>query len=183
VIRDGCDGRGVSFGQIVGLIVSIGHIGKIDDFTIKPMEQHSFLVTGFSRHTSSSLSSDITTVLSATEAGRTHKGATRTRPQPGKAIPAQALVLQGSEPSCSDNDGGFSDSDPDFSSDDDRCWSKYGQSLSTRVNLPWDPVQEQRLLAWRKEGKPWKWIIDQFKGSRTEHAIRQRVSIVKNGGK
>ncbi len=40
VIRDGCDGRGVSFGQLISLIESIGHAGKIGDFTIKPIEQH-----------------------------------------------------------------------------------------------------------------------------------------------
>lgn len=39
VIRDGYDGRGVSFSQVARLIESIGLIGKIDDFTIKPIEQ------------------------------------------------------------------------------------------------------------------------------------------------
>jgi hypothetical protein len=34
VIRDSCDGRGVSFSR---LVKSIGHVGKIDDFTIKPI--------------------------------------------------------------------------------------------------------------------------------------------------
>ncbi|KAH8750986.1 hypothetical protein F5882DRAFT_524857 [Hyaloscypha sp. PMI_1271] len=158
VIRDGYNGRGVLLGQIVGLIASISHMGKINDFTIKPTEQHSFLVTGFSRHASSSLSSVSTIILSDTETGRTHRVATWTRPQPGNVL-AQALFLQGSEPSCSDNNDCFSDSDPDSSSDDDCGSSKDGQSLSTRVNLPWDLVQEQRLLAWRKEGKPWKWIF------------------------
>jgi len=48
VVRDGCAERGVSFSQVVRLIVSIGHVGKIDDFTIKPVGQNSFLLTGFS---------------------------------------------------------------------------------------------------------------------------------------
>jgi hypothetical protein len=30
--------QGVSFGQLSRLIASIGHVGKINDFTIKPME-------------------------------------------------------------------------------------------------------------------------------------------------
>jgi hypothetical protein len=111
--------RGVSLSQVIRLIASIGHVGKIDDFTIKPVEQHSFLLTGFSRHTSSPLSSSSTTVSTSAEAGRTHKDPTRTRPLPGKATHAQALALQGSEPSSSDDDGGLSDSDPDLSSDDD----------------------------------------------------------------
>lgn len=48
VIRDSCVERGVSFSQVVRFIASIGYVGKIDDFTIKPVEQHSFLLTGFS---------------------------------------------------------------------------------------------------------------------------------------
>jgi hypothetical protein len=68
VVRDGCDGRGVSFSQLARLIVSIGHVGKIDDFTIKPLQQYSFLLTGFSRHISSRLSSSGTTLSTAAEA-------------------------------------------------------------------------------------------------------------------
>jgi hypothetical protein len=53
VVRDGRDERGVSFSQLAQLIESVGYVKKIDNFTIKPIEQHSFLLTGFSRHTSS----------------------------------------------------------------------------------------------------------------------------------
>ena len=77
VIRDGCDRRGASFSQVASLIEGIGHVGKIDDFTIKPMEQHSFLLTGFSRHTSSQPSSGGGTVSTA-EGGRIHRNTTRT---------------------------------------------------------------------------------------------------------
>ena len=38
--------------QVVRLIASTGHVGKTDDFTIKPMEQHSYLLSGFSWHAS-----------------------------------------------------------------------------------------------------------------------------------
>jgi hypothetical protein len=180
VIRDGCAERGVSFNQVVRLIAGIGHVGKVDDFTIKPLEQHSFLVTGFSRHTPSRPSSGGTAVSTAAEAGRTHKDATRTRPKHVKATHAQALALQRSEPSSSDDDSGLSDSDPDLSSDGDGCSSEDEQGLSTGVNDRWDPVDEQRLLAWRKEGKSWKWIFRKFKGRRTLPALRQRPSIVRN---
>jgi hypothetical protein len=180
VIRDGSAERGVSFNQVARLIASIGHVGKIDDFTIKSREQNSFLVTGFSRHTPSRLSSGGTAVSTAAEAGRTHKDATRTRPKHVKATHAQALALQRSEPSSSDDDSGLSDSDPDLSSDDDGCSSEDEQGLSTGVNDRWDPVDEQRLLAWRKEGKSWKWIFRKFKGRRTLPALRQRPSIVRN---
>ena len=111
--------QGVSFGQLSRLIASIGHVGKINDFTIKPIEQHSFLVTGFSRYTPSRLSFSGKAISTTAEAGRTHKDATRTRPQHGKAMHAQPLASQGSEPSSSNNDSDLSDSDPDISSDDD----------------------------------------------------------------
>jgi len=61
--------------------------------------------------------------LIAAEAGRIHGGATRTRPQDGKAVNAGPLALQGSESSSSDDDGGLSDSDPESSSDDNGCSS------------------------------------------------------------
>ena len=37
-IWDGCDRRGVSLAQLARLIASTGHVGKIDDFTIEPVE-------------------------------------------------------------------------------------------------------------------------------------------------
>jgi hypothetical protein len=89
-IREGCDGRGVSFSQVAQLIARIGHVGKIDDFTIKPIEQHSFLVTGFSRHTSPEPLFGGAT-LSTAEAGRNHD-ATRARPREGRAVGAEALA-------------------------------------------------------------------------------------------
>jgi hypothetical protein len=50
----------------------------------------------------------------------------------------------------------LTDSDPDLSSDDDdRCSSKDKQGLSTRMNIPWEAVDEQRLLAYKKEDKSW----------------------------
>ena len=172
--------QGVSFGQLSRLIASIGHVGKIDDFTIKPMEQHSFLVTGFSRYTLSRLSSGGKAVSTAAEAGRTHKDATRPQPQHGKAMHAQPLASQESEPSSSDDDGDLSDSDPDVSSDDDGCSSEAEKQggLSVRMNIPWDPVDEQHLVVWKKEGKPWDWIFKKFPG-RTHPAIRTRWSMVR----
>jgi len=147
VIRDGYAERGVSFSQVIRLITSIGYIGKINDFTIKSIEQYSFLVTSFSRHTPSRLSSGGTAMSTTAEAGHTHKDTTRTRPKHVKATHAQALASQRREPLSSDNDGGLSDSDPDLSSDDNGYSSEDKQGLSTRVNNQWDPIDEQRLLA------------------------------------
>ena len=68
-------------------------------------------------------------------------------------------------------------SDPDLSSDDDGCSSKDKQGLSTRTNIPWELVDEQRLLAYKKEGKSWDWIFGKFEG-RTEAAVRTRWTMV-----
>jgi hypothetical protein len=180
VVRDGCDGRGVSLAQVVRLIASTGHVGKIDDFTIKPMEQHSYLLSGFSWHASSRLSSGGTALSTTAEAGRDHVNATRTGPQHGRAVDARALESRRCEPSSSNDDGGLSDRDPDVSSDDDGCSSEAEKQggLSVRMNIPWDPVDEQRLVAWKKEGKPWDWIFKKFPG-RTHPAIRTRWSMVR----
>jgi hypothetical protein len=64
--------------RVPGVDSPIGHVGKIDDFAIKPIEQRSFLLTGFSRHTSSRLSSSGTTMSTTAEAGRNHVDGTRT---------------------------------------------------------------------------------------------------------
>ncbi|KAI9769831.1 MAG: hypothetical protein M1840_003825 [Geoglossum simile] len=178
VIRDGCDRRGVSFGQLAQLIESIGYVGKIDDFTIKPIEHHSFLLTGFSRYTSSQPSFGGAT-LSTAEAGRNHVDATHTRPQNGRAVDARALASRRSEPLSSDDDGGLSDSDPESSSGDDGCLSEAEQghsSMSKRSR--WSDLDEQRLLAYKKEGKSWDWIFGKFP-SRTGPAIRTRWNMVR----
>lgn len=156
-IWDGCDGRGVSLAQLARLVASTGHVGKIDDFTIKPIEQHSYLLSGFSWHTS---------LLITAEAGRDHVDATHIRPLDGKAVDAGALTSRGREPSSSDDDeSGLRDSDPELGSDGDGdgCSSEDEPACSgTRMNVPWNPIDEQRLLAYKKEGKSWKWIFRQF---------------------
>jgi hypothetical protein len=131
VIRDGCDRRGVSFGQLAQLIESISHVGKIDDFTIKPIEHHSFLFIGFSRHSSSQPSFSGATLSTAVEAGRNHVDATCTQPQNGRAVDARALASRRSKPPSSDDDGGLSDSNPKSRNDDDGCLSEAEQGHSS----------------------------------------------------
>ena len=168
VIRDGRDRRGVSFSQLAQLIESVGHMGKIDDFTIKPIEQYSFLLTGFSRHTSPTV-----------EANRVFDNAPSITLQHSKAVDARALLSEGGEPSSSDDESGLSDSDPDLSSDDDACSSKKKLGSSIRTNIPWKPVDEQRLLAYKKEDKSWEWIFKKFPG-RTPAAVRTRWTMVQH---
>jgi hypothetical protein len=80
-----------------------------------------------------------------------------------------------SEPSSSDDDSGLSDSDPDLNNaDDDECLSEDDQSHSSiSRHSRWSGLDEQRLLAYKKEGKPWDWIFGKFPG-RTRPAIRTR---------
>ncbi|KAI9764658.1 MAG: hypothetical protein M1840_008155 [Geoglossum simile] len=86
--RDDRDGLEFSFRQLVRLIGNIGHAGMIDDFTIKPIQQHLFPLTGFSQHTSSRPSFSGRTVRTAIEAGRIHGDATHTRLH-GRAVEQQ----------------------------------------------------------------------------------------------
>jgi len=75
----------------------------------------------------------------------------------------------------------LSDSDPDLSSDGDAYSGKKMQGSSTRMNIPWDPIDEQRLLVYRKEGKSWDWIFRKFPG-RTRPAIRTRWNMIRPRG-
>ena len=184
MIRDGYNGRGVSLAQLARLIANTGHVGKIDDFTIKPIKQHSYLLSGFSRHVSSRPSFGGAALSITAGVGSDHVDATRTRPKEGRAVDAGALALRGSEPSSSNDDGGLSDSDPELGSDGDRdgCSSEDELGCSgTKMNVPWDPIDEQRLLAYKKERKSWKWIFRQFPG-RTQAAVRTRLTIVQARG-
>ncbi|KFY96960.1 hypothetical protein V500_02253 [Pseudogymnoascus sp. VKM F-4518 (FW-2643)] len=67
-IMDDRDEPELSFGQLSKLIECVSHAGNIEDLTIKPLRQHSFLVTGFSRLTSSRPSQSGKTVRSTTNA-------------------------------------------------------------------------------------------------------------------
>lgn len=58
----------VSFAQLARLIQSTDNVERINDFTIKPMKQNSFLVTSFSRRITSQLSSGRITVSNAAKA-------------------------------------------------------------------------------------------------------------------
>ncbi|KAF8847268.1 hypothetical protein BDZ45DRAFT_343497 [Acephala macrosclerotiorum] len=182
VVQDGYDEQGVSFSQLAQLIKSIGHVGKINDFKIKPLQQHSFLVTGFSRYTSSQLSSSGMILSTAAEANLIPNDAPSTILQHGRAVDTETVAQRGSEPASSDDGDGLSDSHPDPSSDDDSCSSEDGQKRSnTRMNVPWEDIDEQRLLAYKKEGQSWEWIFGKFPG-RTRPAIRTRWNMIRPRG-
>ena len=148
MVRDSCDGRGVSFSQLARLIENIGHIGKIVDFSIKPLEQHSFLLTGFSCYIASRLSSSGMTVSTAAETSPIRRDATHILLQHGKAVDAKALASHGDEPSSSDDD---SDLSPSSDNDGYSSEDELGR-LRTSKHSRWSDLDEQCLLAYKKEG-------------------------------
>jgi len=68
-------------------------------------------------------------------------------------------------------DGGCDGSSDDGNYEEDYDDHEYGDFTTNRRNRRWEPFEEQRLLAWRKEMKPWKWIFEQFP-NRSEGAVR-----------
>lgn len=158
-------------------------MGKIDDFTIKPTKQHSFLFTGFGQHTPSQRSFGGTTVVTATEASYNHVDVTRSLPQDGRAVDANAPASRRSGFPSSDDDG-VSDGDSESSSDSDERLSEAKQARSstrTSKHSRWSDLDEQRLLAYKKEDKSWEWIFRKFP-CRTRPAILTRWNMVRPRG-
>jgi hypothetical protein len=167
----------ISFSQLARLIENIGYVGKIDDFTIKPLTQHSFLLAGFGLYNPSRLSHSETTMGTAVES--MHNDTTGIQLQHSKAVDTRAIELHRGELSYSEDDGVLTESDPDlYNSDDDGSSTEDEEGRSnTRKHNAWLPLDEQRLLAYRKEGKSWSWIFRKFPG-RTPGAVRTRCHMV-----
>jgi hypothetical protein len=64
--------------------------------------------------------------------------------------------------SSNEDESQLNDSDLDISSDDEEYSSEDESYPSTRMNILWGKLDEQRLLAWKKEGKPWDWNFYSF---------------------
>jgi hypothetical protein len=45
------------------------------------------------------------------------------------------------------------------------------------MNIPWEAVDEQRLLAYKKEDKSWDWIFKKFP-DRTPAAVRTPCTMI-----
>lgn len=107
------------------------------------------------------------------------RNTTRVQPQEGRAVDAGALASRRSESSISDDDSGPSDSsDSKFSSDNNGYSSEDEQGhLSASKHSRWNQIDEQRLRAYKKEKKSWRWIFDKFP-DRTPAAVRTRWTIV-----
>ena len=153
------------------------YIGKIDDLTVKPLPQYLFLLTGFSLYTLPRLSHGGGTTW---DASRIYGDAADVGYNYGKwGLTSGPFARELVEPPSSDYHSVLSDSDPDISdSDDDKSLTRGEQGrLSTRENSPWLALDEQRLLAYKKEGQVVELDLWQVPG-RTPGSIRTRLSIV-----
>ncbi|KAH8595378.1 hypothetical protein B0O99DRAFT_622743 [Bisporella sp. PMI_857] len=128
---------------------------------LKPTDQHTFLLTGFSPYILSQLPSNRTTVSATAEPGHNHMDVSHPRPQHGIAVNANAFVSPGSKLPSNSDDSGMSDSDPENSGEDRRSSS--------------DDEQEHICT----DGKTWAWIFKIFPG-RTQPAIRTRWNMVQS---
>ncbi|KFY78272.1 hypothetical protein V499_02527 [Pseudogymnoascus sp. VKM F-103] len=204
-IQDDRDEPEFTFGQFSKLIECVGYAGNTKDLTIKQLKQHLFLVTGFSRRTSSRPSQSGRTVRSTTNACLVPLSARRTRADKGRSastFPSQRREAsshivdysfgdgssedelgrsdtrkysQWSASSRSDVDG-FGDGDLNTGSDGDAYSSEDNVGRSVdRKYSEWSPLDKQRLSAYKKEGKTWEWIFSKFPG-RTKGAVRTRWS-------
>ncbi|KAH8587346.1 hypothetical protein B0O99DRAFT_694618 [Bisporella sp. PMI_857] len=173
LVQDSCDNQGVSFRHLTQLIESIGHVGDIEDFTVKPTDQNTFLLTGVSRYTPSQLLSN-ELVLSATASpSLSHNG----------VVPARRHHGIDANLSLPHENSGINDKSFESSSDDDGNSNDNTQENTCKVkHNRWSMLDEQRLAAYKKEDKPWEWIFKKF-SNRTEPAIRTRWSIIQNRSK
>jgi hypothetical protein len=131
----------MSFSQLAQLIEGIGYVGKLDDFTIKPLQQESLLLTGVCHHPISQLSPGRTLTLPRHASARTPSNdAARTRLWYGRAGLAVSPRL--STAGISDDDS-LSDGDPETSSDDDGRRSEDERHRPcARKNTRWDEIDE-----------------------------------------
>lgn len=161
----------VSFSQLVWLIKSTDYVEKIDDFMIKSIKQHLFIMTDFSQHASFWLLFSETTVSTAVKASSIHRNAACIQLQHDKAIDVKALALQESKLFSNNDNCGLSNSNSDFSDNNDRCSSKKKQRhLHISKHSQWSDLDKQHLLTYKKESKSWEWIFDKF-SDRTQPAI------------
>lgn len=58
--------------------------------------------------------------------------------------------------------GGSSGGDGGSGYDGDDDYDEDGSEVTRHTNRRRGSLDECRLLAWRREEKPWKWIFDQF---------------------
>ena len=157
---------------------TLGYMGKVDSITVKPSAPAgSWHVIGL-LHPLHPRKAYVDSSRSTVERGAMRApGTLRDRARAlcsdmvdtAEASTANAIHCNryngiGSDDGGSD-DGGSEGGDDHY--DDD------SYELPVRANRRWTPLDEKRLVAWRKENKSWEWIFDQFP-DRSEAAVRVR---------
>ncbi|KAF1809136.1 hypothetical protein P152DRAFT_476703 [Eremomyces bilateralis CBS 781.70] len=125
--------------------------------TLKPLTAGQWLLTGFLH--SHYVNAGVTTRHEFT-------------PNPRRDTTAATTIPMANTPDSEDDSSvGGSDSSV---SDDDISDKKYiDQGVEGGTRRRWAPLEEQRLLAYKAEGKPWPWISRKFP-DRTPGAVRVR---------
>lgn len=154
IIQDDRNVPTFSYSQSLTLIESeLGNAGHIDSVTIIPLTLNSWLLTGFLRtlHGKSGLAVSRTAMKAN---GTCNDSESDTRTLRSKAAKIGAIHSMEDERSSEDDDDS-SDNDVDLS---------YSR---------WSLLDDDRLLAYKREGRPWNWIFCRFP-RRTEGAVRTR---------
>ncbi|KAF1808819.1 hypothetical protein P152DRAFT_204751 [Eremomyces bilateralis CBS 781.70] len=156
------DMQAISCGTLLKLIENIlGNTAKIHDMTLKPLTAGQWLLTGFLR--SRYINAGVTTRHEFT-------------PNPRRDTTA-ATTIPMANPVDSEDDSSVGRSDSSIS-DDDVSNEKYiDQGMDGETRRRWAPLEEQRLLAYRADGKPWPWIFRKFP-NRTPGAVRVRLHML-----
>jgi len=151
---------------------TLGNVGKVDSLTLKPsVSAGSWHVIGFLQLRQENTENSRPTA----ERGLMRAPTLRER---ARALCSEVVdatdtstngdATQGDRSRCNgigSDDGGSEGGDDHYEDGN--------YELPVRANRRWDTLEEKRLLAWRKENKPWEWIFDQFP-NRTEAAVRVR---------
>jgi len=158
---------------------ALGYAGKIDDITIKPLGPDSWLVTGFlhSLHDMSQFSTSHIRPSGIYSGGA--RGSTRSLHSK-----AASVVAVGSQegPRSNEEDDDSSDCNLGYGDGDNRYTGNKHKRPSARLHAKWSKLEEQRLLAYKKEDKPWEWIFCKFP-NRTEGAVKLRWYMLQSKAK
>ncbi|KAF1808000.1 hypothetical protein P152DRAFT_259197 [Eremomyces bilateralis CBS 781.70] len=146
----------ISYSKLLTLIENILGVPKIQDITLKPLAAGQWLLTGFIRN--HYLNAGVTTQHEVTS-------------NPRRDTTEATVPMANTSDSEDDCSVGRSDSTV---SDDEAGDEKYiDQGIDGGTRRRWEPLEEQRLLAYKAEGKPWPWIFRKFP-DRTPGAVRVR---------
>ncbi|KAJ9644107.1 hypothetical protein H2199_003975 [Coniosporium tulheliwenetii] len=138
---------------------------KLDDVNVKSLPSNLWLLTGIIHN-----SSDGANISSSNIAKPNHTHRDGEERTTRREVPARYDEEWSSDDSEHSSDSDLSEDDPNYDNEgleDDEVHQ------SSRKHGRWSPADDERLIRWKKEGKEWKWIFQQFPG-RTQASVRSR---------